>query len=88
MLGPDEWWLGDLARALQTPRMKLRDWAVRGWLHARKSPAQGLWIVWADLEERARLGSLLTQSQRGVNAYPASCTTPKSRSSAPASERS
>ena len=56
-LGPDEWWLGPLARALQMSPMQLRDWVVRGWLHARKSPAQGLWIVWADAEERARVGS-------------------------------
>ena len=83
LLGPDEWWLGALARALQMSHMKLRDWAVRGWLHARQSPAQGLWIVWADPEEMARLGQLLTQSQRGVNAYPASCTTPKPRPDTP-----
>jgi hypothetical protein len=83
-LGPDEWWLGDLARALQMSPMKLREWVVRGWLHARKSPAQGLWIVWADPEEKARLGQLLTQSQRGVNTYPAACTTPKPRPDTPA----
>ena len=88
LLGPDEWWLGDLARALQMSPMKLREWVVRGWLHARKSPAQGLWIVWADPEEQARLGQLLTQSQRGANAYPASCTTPKPRPNVPVSERS
>ncbi len=88
LLGPDEWWLGDLARALQMSPMKLREWGVRGWLHARQSPAQGLWIVWADPEERARLGHLLTQSQRGGNASPASCTPPKPRPHAPAGDRS
>jgi hypothetical protein len=88
LLGPDEWWLGDLARALQMSPMKLREWVVRGWLHARQSPAQGLWIVWADPEEQARLGQLLTQSHRGANAYPASCTTPKPRPNAPAGEGS
>jgi len=79
MLGPDEWWLGALARTLQMPATKLREWVVRGWLHARQSPAQGLWIVWADREEVARVGHLLVQSRRGINAYPASCTTPKPR---------
>jgi DNA invertase Pin-like site-specific DNA recombinase len=79
LLGPDEWWLGDLARTLQMSPMNLREWVVRGWLHARKSPAQGLWIVWANREERARLGQLLTQSQRGAHAYPASWTTPQPR---------
>jgi hypothetical protein len=67
--------------------MKLREWVVRGWVHARKSPAQGLWMVWADLEERARLGQLRTQSQRGANAYPTSYTTPKPRPSTPADTR-
>ena len=88
LLEPDEWWLGNLARTLQMSPMKLREWVVRGWVHARKSPAQGLWIVWADPEERARLGQLLTQSQRGANAYPASYTTPKPRPSTPAGARS
>src|SRR5712691_172033 len=88
LVGPDEWWLGDLARALQMSPMKLREWGVRGWRHARQSPAQGLWMVWAEPEERARLGHLLPQSQRGVNASPASCTTPKPRPHAPAGDRS
>jgi hypothetical protein len=88
LLEPDEWWLGALARVLQMSPMKLREWVVRGWLHARKSPAQGFWIVWADPEERARLGQLLTQSQRGANAYPASCTTPQPRPPVGGGERS
>jgi hypothetical protein len=88
LLGPDEWWLGALARAVQMSPMKLREWVIRGWVHARKSPAQGLWIVWADAEEQARLGQLLTQSHRGANAYPASATTPKPRPNVPAGERS
>ena len=88
LLGPDEWWLGDLARALQMSPMQLRDWGVRGWLHARQSPAQGVWIVWADAEEVARVGQLLTQSRRGVHGYPAACTTPKQQPHTPAGERS
>jgi hypothetical protein len=87
-LGPDEWWLGALARAVQMSPMKLREWGVRGWGHARKSPAQGLWMVWADAEEQARLGQLLTQSHRGANASPASATPPKPRPHVPAGERS
>ena len=87
-LGPDEWWLGPLARALQMSPMQLRDWVVRGWLHARKSPAQGLWIVWADAEERARVGQLLPQSRRGMHVYPAAYTAPKPRSDATADARS
>ena len=88
MLGPDEWWLGTLARTLQMSPMKRRDWVVRGWLHARKSPAQGVWIVWADAEEVARVEHLLRQSRRGVNVYPAVCKTPRPRPNAPVGERS
>lgn len=88
LLEPDEWWLGNLARTLQMSPMQLREWGVRGWGHARTSPAQGLWMVWADPEARARLGQLLTQSQRGAKAYPVSDTTPTPRPSTPAGARS
>jgi hypothetical protein len=40
-LGPDAWWRRELAQTLPISLSKRRDWAVRGWLHARKSPAQG-----------------------------------------------
>jgi hypothetical protein len=87
MLGPDEWWLSELARTLPMPATKLREWVVRGWLHARHSPAQGVWMVWADSEEMARVGPLLAQRRRGMNAYPASFTTPKPRPTEVASGR-
>jgi hypothetical protein len=48
----DEWWVSDLARELGVSGGKLRDWAGRGWLHARRSSAHGLWIIWADGRER------------------------------------
>jgi hypothetical protein len=70
MVGPDEWWLQALARTLPVSPMQRRDWAVRGWLHARKSPAPGFWMVWAAVEEVARLRPLLVYSQRGMNGYP------------------
>jgi hypothetical protein len=77
LLSSAEWWLTDLARELKMSHTKLRDWIVRGWLHARKTPAQGLWIVWADEDEVARLRLLLSQSRRGVNAYTSQLKTPK-----------
>ncbi|HPM79613.1 MAG TPA: recombinase zinc beta ribbon domain-containing protein [Candidatus Anammoximicrobium sp.] len=79
LLGRDEWWLTDLARALEMSHLKLRDWAKRGWVHSRKTPVQGRWILWADDEERDRLRQLLTQSRRGVNAYTSKLRTPKER---------
>lgn len=77
-LGRHEHSLPDLARALQMTEGKLRSWAVRGWVHARHSPAQRLWILWADGQERRRLKRLVTCSARGV-APPAELTTPKPR---------
>ncbi len=41
-LGPNEWWLPKLAEAIPVSAGKLADWARRGWLHSRKTPAQRL----------------------------------------------
>ena len=59
--------------------LKLRDWATRGWVHARQTPVQGNWILWADTDEVSRLRELLYQSCRGVNAYTSELKTPKER---------
>ena len=79
LLAADEWWLTDLARELKMSHLKLRDWANRGWLHSRKTPVQGRWILWADQQEVSRLRQLLAQSRRGVNAYTSDLKTPKQR---------
>ena len=78
-LGPGEWWLAQLAEELGLSTLKLRDWVVQGWLHGRQTPAQGLWIVWADRDERKRLRQLKARSKRGAKFYPAALTTPKQR---------
>jgi DNA invertase Pin-like site-specific DNA recombinase len=78
-LGKGEWWLSDLARELGMSDGKLRDWAARGWLHARRSSAHGLWIVWADDRERRRLLRLKARSRRGVVSHPTSATTPNAK---------
>lgn len=77
LLGSNEWWLTDLARQLAMSHLKLRDWAMRGWVQGRKTPLQGRWILWADQDEVERLQQLLTQSRRGVNAYTSVLKTPK-----------
>jgi hypothetical protein len=79
LLAPNEWWLTDLARALQMSHLKLRDWAGRGWVQGRKTPVQGYWILWADKPEVHRLRTLLHHSRRGMNAYTSNLTTPKHR---------
>jgi DNA invertase Pin-like site-specific DNA recombinase len=76
-LGRNEWWLPDLAGALDIPAFKLRDWAVRGWVRARKTPAQRNWIVWADKSEQKRLRRLKAHSKRGVVVFPDELITPK-----------
>ena len=60
-----EWWLPDLARALQMSANQLRDWALRGWVRTRQVPPRGLWVVWADGRERQRLRRLQAASRRG-----------------------
>ena len=40
LLGKHEWWLSDLADELQTPRSKLQEWALRGWVQGRKTPCK------------------------------------------------
>jgi hypothetical protein len=78
-LGPHEWWLRELAEEVRVSAGKLADWARRGWLHCRRTPAQHLWILWADKQEVKRLRKLAAQSHRGVVEYPPELTTPKER---------
>jgi DNA invertase Pin-like site-specific DNA recombinase len=75
-LGQNEWWLPDLAYALNIKATKLRDWAARGWVHARKTPSHRAWIVWADGSERRRLRRLKSHSKRGMAALPQELITP------------
>ena len=63
-----EWWLPDLARALQMPVDKLRIWAIRGWVCSRQVPPRGLWVVWADGRERRRLWKLMADSRSSKSA--------------------
>ncbi|MGH7120368.1 MAG: hypothetical protein ACREFP_15495, partial [Acetobacteraceae bacterium] len=79
LLGQQEWWLTELARELRMSHLKLRDWAKRGWVHSRKTPVQGYWILWADKDEVKRLRKLLAESGRGINAYSSDLKAPKKR---------
>jgi hypothetical protein len=78
-LGPHEWWLTKLADEIPVSAGKLADWARRGWLHSRRTPAQNLWVLWADEPEVQRLRKLTALSRRGVAEYPSELTTPKER---------
>lgn len=74
-----EWRLPELAKQLGVPRQRLRDWAHKGWVHARQTPTQGLWIIWADVDEMERLRRLTARSKHGVCGHPAELTIPKPR---------
>ena len=63
-----EWWLPDLARALQMPVDKLRIWAIRGWVRSWQVTPRGLWVVWADGRERRRLWKLMADSRSSKSA--------------------
>jgi DNA invertase Pin-like site-specific DNA recombinase len=80
-MGPHEWWLPKLAEEIPVSAGKLADWARRGWLHSRKTPAQRLWVLWADKQELKRLRKLAAVSHRGVVEYPVELTTPRERPS-------
>lgn len=55
-LGADEWWVAELAQALEMPLATLQGWIRRGWVRARQQEqAPRRWIVWADDAETARL---------------------------------
>ncbi len=58
LLGPNEWWIRDLATKLMAPTCKVYYWATQGWLHSRKTVSGKHWIVWADDDELKRLGKL------------------------------
>ena len=79
LLGKHEWWLSDLADELQTPRYKLQEWALRGWVQGRKTPVQGCWILWADKDELRRLRALIEKSQPGKNRHASDLKRPKKR---------
>ncbi len=80
-LAQHEWWLADLAGHLDMSVLKLSDWTRRGWVNARKTAAQKLWILWADEDELRRLEALKVHSVRGANAtsQPAGLKQPKAR---------
>jgi DNA invertase Pin-like site-specific DNA recombinase len=58
-----EWWLPDLAGELGMPSAKLRDWAFREKIRARRVSPEGPWVVWADGRERRRLRKLAAESE-------------------------
>lgn len=77
LLGRHEWWLIDLAKELKFCRVKLQGWAKRGWVHGRKTPVRGCWILWADKDELRRLRKLIAKSQPGKIRHASELKIPK-----------
>jgi DNA invertase Pin-like site-specific DNA recombinase len=78
-LDPQEWRMATFAEELGMDVAKLRRWISYGWVHARQTPVQGLWIVWADRDELKRLRKVAARSTQGVVSHPEELTTPKKR---------
>jgi DNA invertase Pin-like site-specific DNA recombinase len=77
-LDDHEWWLPDLADALQMPRTTLSHWHAIGWVRGRKLPGlRGRLILWADAAELERFKQLRNTRRRWSDCpYPADLTTP------------
>jgi DNA invertase Pin-like site-specific DNA recombinase len=81
LLGPNEWHVTTLAKKLKVSRVRLWDWATRGWVHSRRTTVQKVLVLWADHEELRRLQKLLNSKRQGSLGYPTELTVPKERPS-------
>ena len=79
LLGPDEWWIRDLATKLEIRPGKVHYWATQGWVHSRKTPSGKHWIVWADDNELKRLEKLKRQCTSHTAQRNPKLVTPKVR---------
>jgi DNA invertase Pin-like site-specific DNA recombinase len=75
----DEWWMPDLAKAIPVAAATLRHWVLKGWVHARKTPSQTMWILWADSRELQRLRQMAALLRAGAKRYPAKLRTPRKK---------
>jgi DNA invertase Pin-like site-specific DNA recombinase len=82
LLQADEWWVRDLAKELAMPWETLREWATKGWVRARQTNIEKLWILWADRAEIERLRKLRQANWRGSLGKPSELTMPKPRTKA------
>jgi hypothetical protein len=75
-----EWWLADLALHLKMPIATLHRWRRVGWVRSRKvAEAGGLWALYADARELARLRQLRAYRRGwGESRIPQELTTPTS----------
>ncbi len=79
-LAADEWWLRALANELGIGYNRLKDWVKKGYVHVRRVGCRGHLAIWADAEERDRLGRLRDAFGPGrTGRYRVELTRPKAR---------
>jgi DNA invertase Pin-like site-specific DNA recombinase/uncharacterized protein YndB with AHSA1/START domain/DNA-binding transcriptional MerR regulator len=80
-LGPQEYWLTEVARQLNIPVATLHKWKRVGWVRSRKVPVTGGRVaIWADEDELERLRRLHAYRRQWPEPhYPRALTTPKPR---------
>src|SRR5271166_6872706 len=79
-LSADEWWVRDLADELGVSYCRFKCWVEKGYVHVRRVGRRGNLVIWADAEERERLGRLRDYPRPGrSNRYPDELTRPKDR---------
>ena len=79
-LAADEWWVRDLADELGVSYHRFKDWVKKGYVHVRTVGSRRHLVIWADAEERERLGRLRDAFRPGrTSRYPAELTRPKAR---------
>ncbi|MGB3299309.1 MAG: recombinase family protein [Phormidesmis sp.] len=65
-LPADQWWLSDLANALDMPAVTLYGWIKKGWVQGRQETfANKRWMVYASPAEIVRLKQLQQQIKQG-----------------------
>jgi hypothetical protein len=79
-LAADEWWLRDLADELVIAYNRLKDWVKKGYVHIRRVGRRGHLAIWADADERDRLGRLRDAFGPGrTGRHPTELTRPRAR---------
>lgn len=78
-LADNQWLAGELARKLDIPEKRLKDWVTRGWATAVQRPHGRAWIILADERELERLQALARrQTGQGRPLPPEELRTPPS----------
>ncbi len=79
LLGPNEWWITDLAGELEVIAVKIHYWVKQGWIHHRRTPSGKHLIVWADTDELRRLRQLVGKKTSWFAAKHPELVVPKKR---------